>query len=378
MNSCPRTIFDQSLSVPSNCKYEKMHIFDNCNYDYAVKLINHITKRTYNDEQMWSKLASLLYIPEGSIKLECYDRDNNVQQCLLVDNVCHVIMNNNLTIQKQCTNHSAPLDVSYFKTEENPPVSHHPKYNTITYVCNKPLCKMHLVVVFQITNAIKKLHNYLNYFKDFAANLKKQTGEELPINYNVQMQDDLNYTRGLVAISPHIDKRVPPGTIFSTPEVLESINAEKVFEEEIQVYGPLRYGVAVPFTEANGQQVFYITAIRSSSKLATTTRFAIGQFIGYIHHFYTLLPKNKENVLTYFVKSSSTLEWVRTLTTVKDENDNYATGTTLTNAAVIKKGKRGKTFEGVVTLFGRNYSAVYKPFFLFHAKVLLFSTTLTK
>ncbi|CAF1563717.1 unnamed protein product, partial [Didymodactylos carnosus] len=187
----------------------------------------------------------------------------------------------------------------------------------------------HLVVVFQITNAIKKLHNYLNYFKDFAANLKKQTGEELPINYNVQMQDDLNYTRGLVAISPHIDKRVPPGTIFSTPEVLESINAEKVFEEEIQVYGPLRYGVAVPFTEANGQQVFYITAIRSSSKLATTTRFAIGQFIGYIHHFYTLLPKNKENVLTYFVKSSSTLEWVRTLTTVKDENDNYATGTTL-------------------------------------------------
>ena len=94
-----------------------------------------------------------------------------------------------------------------------------------------------------------------------------------------------------------------------------------------------------------------------------------------------LVTKNQGNLVTetfqpilkgfaYIVNNSNTLftrngnDFIRTATTLKDLSGNYAIGTTLSyKSPAYKLLLEGKSYSGIVELYGYNYYAIYEPMF---------------
>ncbi|CAF1284496.1 unnamed protein product [Didymodactylos carnosus] len=214
-----------------------------------------------------------------------------------------------------------------------------------------------------------------------ASNLKKKTDKTLIISYDVQSKTDSKYIRALVAITPATDKSLPPGSVFATPEILNVINQEKVFQQDFSIFNQSYYELGVPFREPDGQIVFYIVGLPTNSILnrITTTRYAIGKIIEYVYGLYNLFKNNKRNKFTYYVKSQSSSQYVAVITTVENENGQLTTGDSISNTKVVNALNNGKEFHGNnINVSGRSYQALYKPYKLFHTNIVLASYILNQ
>ena len=70
---------------------------------------------------------------------------------------------------------------------------------------------------------------------------------------------------------------------------------------------------------------------------------------------------NQGTVLTIFQYADDV--FTRINTSVKDENGNYAIGTTLTNQTIIDSLLEGKVWYGTTSIFGEDYIAMYAPIY---------------
>jgi len=239
---------------------------------------------------------------------------------------------------------------------------------------------IHYSIAEPVSNedVIAKVHKYLGDFKNLVKTLRRTINRETDVGYVVQTIDDPSiFVRGLVAISQPVGKINGPGTSATYTFNIQSAIASKVYQNVTTVFGVLQYVSEVPFVQANGQKVYYVvtepSAGISADRGTIDTTLALSALMGYIQGFYHLVKGHKRNILTYFVWSNSTKKYTRVLTTLPDANGNYAIGSSLTNTAVIQAIANGTTFRGNVTLFGKNYNAIYKPFNMFNTKIVLLS-----
>lgn len=228
------------------------------------------------------------------------------------------------------------------------------------------------------TDRINKLYKYITNFNKLYSDLKRELAPGVTLVYVVQEVDDKSrYMRGLVATSEPYDQIVPPGTINTVPQVLDSARTGKVNGYVNTAFNSTSYTLVVPLTESNNQTVIYISAFPTNTRFDTiiTSRYLLGKLMIYIRGFYSLIGNHNKTPLTYFVKDNSTSQYIRVLTTLNDQQGHFATGTTLNNSAVVQKLNAGETFTGNVQLFGKTCDAVYKPYKMFYSTIVLFTAT---
>jgi len=237
---------------------------------------------------------------------------------------------------------------------------------------------IHYSIAEPVSNedVIAKVHKYLGDFKNLVKTLRRTINRETDVGYVVQTIDDPSiFVRGLVAISQPVGKINGPGTSATYTFNIQSAIASKVYQNVTTVFGVLQYDLEVPFVQANGQKVYYVAGVPSAGISADRgtidTTLALSALMGYIQSFYYLFKGHKRNVFAYWVWSNATQTYIRALTNTPDANGHYAIGSSLTNTAIIQALANGNTFTGNVTLFGKNYNTMYKPFNMFNTKIVI-------
>jgi len=228
---------------------------------------------------------------------------------------------------------------------------------------------IHYSIAEPVSNedVIAKVHDYIRSFNNLVKTQRRLINPELKAGYQVQQIDNPSiFVRGLLLISPSLDKIDVPGTVSEYSFLTQNAIAGTVYQNVSTIFGQPHYISEVPFVQANGQKVFYVvgepSAGISADRGTIDTTLALSPLMGYIQGFYHLFKGHKRNVFTYWVLSNATQNYIRVLTTLPDANGNYAIGAILADATIVTTLKSWKTFTGPVTLFGKTYDSIYKPF----------------
>jgi len=136
----------------------------------------------------------------------------------------------------------------------------------------------------------------------------------------------------------------------------------KIFQQTLTLNGQMSAALFAPIKTPNEQIIAYGIRVPAGNTLLEDETFGLAKGIEYVNEFYKLADRlwKIRRVITYFVLTNS--QYVRALTSVRDQNGHYAIGTILTNVTVLNTLNNNQVFNGNVTLFNQTYCSRYKRF----------------